>query len=147
MNLTLVNVYVCTVVGVILTLFEIPCYQTGIMLVMLRFAMFIHHFGKLFIWLAPFLVDNIIVLGICTVTWGYVCIQNSIRTDVEQPCILSNIVNKMCGQDENEMLRDILYHAGQKKDLQKFSVAFNIASYILLVLLVLKLVYLWRLKK
>jgi polyferredoxin len=146
MDGTIINVVVSIVLAAVLTKYDIVCNQQGFIYIVLVTIMFLHHFGKLFIWLSPLFVSNLWVLIIVTLVWGYVCIQNFIRNNTYQPCILSNIVNVMCGHSEEEMLRDIMYHIGLKKDVHVYLKYFNIASWILLFMLISKIMYIMRVK-
>lgn len=131
----------CMFAAFLLTLYEIQCHQKRSILLAMNILMFMHHFGKIFIWLSPFFITNVWLLLCIAVVWLYVCIQNVLRHDVDQPCILSNYVNKVCGQSENEMLRDVMYHSGLKKDVQTYQLYFNIASWLLLFMIILKIVF------
>lgn len=132
-------VIICALISLILVLFEIPCNQTGIVLISMNSLMFTHNFCKLLIWLSPLFVTNVWILGGIAGIWLYVCVQNVIRRDMDQPCILSNYVNKTCGQSKHEMLRDVLYHLGLKKDVGNYNKYFNIASWLLLLVILIKM--------
>ena len=144
---TLTNIILSAILAAVFTMYEIPCVRQGVELIFFDFLMFIHHFGKLFIWLAPFFVTNATILVVLVIIWGYVCVQNVVRTGTTQPCILSNYINKQCGVNENEPLRDIFYHLGLKDDIRSFNKMFNVLSWILLAVLILKTIYVLRWNK
>lgn len=144
---TMTNVIVSAILAVIYTFYEIPCARHGLELAFFNFLIFIHHFGKLFIWMAPFFLTNPTILNVLVLVWGYVCIQNAVRTGTTQPCILSNYINKKCGLKEDEPLRDIFYHLGFKNDMKLYNKIFNALSWLLLIVLILKTLYVSRLNK
>ena len=80
-----------TILAVLLTFFEIPCDDPYYVITRMSatFLMFLHHFGKLFIWLSPFFVANVFLLAGVTLAMFFVCVQNAIRFGKQQPCILS----------------------------------------------------------
>ena len=139
---TWTNVIVSLVLASLFTLHEIACDRQGFDRVFFNILIFLHHFGKLFIWLSPFFVSNITLLTIIILLWGYVCVQNVVRTG-DQPCILSNYVNKECGVHQDEPLRDIFFHLGIKTDMSFYNWIFNILSWILLGVLILKMLYIY----
>ena len=137
------NILYSSILSAILTCYEIPCYVSGYKYVYLSILMFLHHFGKLFIFFTPFTIDNIWILGIVTAIWGFVCIQNIIRIDNPQSCILSNYINRQCNQNADEQLRDIFYYLGLKENMKVYKIIFLTYSILLLSAIVFKIAILY----
>ena len=127
---TQIGLLVCGAVALLLTHKEIECKEKGIKLAFLTFVQFFHHFIKLIAFFSPFFITEKLLLVVCAIGLSCVLIQNIIGSDKKQPCILSIYVNKECKQDENEFLRDIIYHLGLK-DNKYYTPMFNVYTFII----------------
>ena len=108
--------FICFIYSLILTYNEIQCKQKGLKLLFLNSLQCIHHFIKIVSFTAPFFITEKYILTPIAIGLTYVFIQNMYSYNKKQPCILSMYVNKQCKQDEDEYLRDIIYHSNLKNN-------------------------------
>ena len=125
---TNIGFLICLMASLLLTHHEIECKEKEkekIKLLYLNFLQFIHHFLKLVAFTAPFFITEKYLLIVTAIGLSYVFIQNIYSYSKKQPCILSIYVNKECKQDEDEYLRDVIYHTGFKNN-KYYPLIFNI---------------------
>lgn len=132
-----------------LTAAELPCRPAAASspheLAFLNALVYLHHFWKLVIWFSPLFVSSFALMLAIAIAWTVVCVQNVIRAGRKQPCFLSNFVNRRCGNDPDEFLRDAFYHAGLK-DRADFGAIFDGASLVLLIIVWIRVGFLWKRK-